>query len=679
MRDRFVSAETPVLHVIPRADGTSGMRLPWLARMTGPNGELERIEADAFERNKHGTIEARGAGALFTVESRWAPAPGMPAGVERWDVTLSVTSSATELVDAGVEVAVWLGPSADPHWLIPGLFYGENRVAACDRRYPRWVPVSSPGDDLASSHWSFRADRAATPSVTASDGRTGATIATTERSPIGPAGIGLASTPAATELRLTFPFREEPVVYDGFETARPADVRCHAWQPGETVDLQFRVYLHGPEPHAYAPVQRDLHRWLAADAPLRPWTSPAEAAVLAAHGLTAWHYRPEPGVLYETAAFERDGDGSQDEATDRRAMHVAWLSGAPAALALLAHGRRTGDDRAVEVGTRVLDEIATNRAPCGTFWGQWSATGGWGKGWTPGEDRLHARTLGEAAVFLGRALALEPERPFWREALASNLAFVAGLQRGDGALPAQWHGRTGEVESWVGSAGLTWVPALIEGAALLDEPRYVDVARRAGAFFATQVDEEFLFGAPEDVDLAPTSEDGYLAVMAYVALAEAETKGPARDRWVDLARRAADWMLTFRYSYNVAFEPETLLGQYDYRSRGADQASPANQHLHAYGLIALPEMVRLAELTGDPWYLERTRENLACFRQFIARRDGDFNARRGMTPERYYQTSCFGPKGAIGPLSHAWCLALILYACDAAVDIPELREEPDGT
>jgi hypothetical protein len=85
-------------------------------------------------------------------------------------------------------------------------------------------------------------------------------------------------------------------------------------------------------------------------------------------------------------------------------------------------------------------------------------------------------------------------------------------------------------------------------------------------------------------------------------------------------------------------------------------------------------MVRLSSHTGDPYYLERARENLACFRQFIAREDGDFNARRGMAPERYYQTNYGGARGSIGPLSHAWCLGLLLAACDAAADLPGLAE-----
>ncbi len=149
--------------------------------------------------------------------------------------------------------------------------------------------------------------------------------------------------------------------------------------------------------------------------------------------------------------------------------------------------------------------------------------------------------------------------------------------------------------------------------------------------------------------------------MAYVALQDWET-----------ARRAADWTLTFRYTYDVEFSPRTILGAHGFRTRGADQASPANQHLHAFGLICLPEMVALARALGDDYFLERTRENLACFRQFIAREDGDFNAWRGMASERYYQTDCFAAKGMLLTLSHAWSVGVLLLACEAALELPEL-------
>jgi hypothetical protein len=234
----------------------------------------------------------------------------------------------------------------------------------------------------------------------------------------------------------------------------------------------------------------------------------------------------------------------------------------------------------------------------------------------------------------------------WRESALSNVAVAVRTQREDGALPAAHDVETGDAVSWDGTAGISWIPPLVEAGER-------EAARRAGAYFA-QFDQ--WNGAPEDVDLAPTSEDGYAAVMAYVALEDWET-----------ARRAADWMLTFRYTYDVEFSPHTILGHYGFRARGADNASPANPHLHSFGLICLPEMVRLARATGDEHYRETTRENLACFRQFIAREDADFGARRGMATERYYQTDCFGPKGDLLALSHAWSVGVLLYGCEEAM------------
>ena len=51
------------------------------------------------------------------------------------------------------------------------------------------------------------------------------------------------------------------------------------------------------------------------------------------------------------------------------------------------------------------------------------------------------------------------------------------------------------------------------------------------------------------------------------------------ERWLDLARRSADWTLTFRYSYDVTFDEHTILARYDFGTRGADQAPWSNKLL----------------------------------------------------------------------------------------------------
>jgi hypothetical protein len=597
------------------------------------------------------TIDVLGDGS-FEFEQHWS------AVDDGWQVALDVTFLGLHSVDASIRVSLPVPGSTDPWWLIPGAFYGENRPADNDRVFPRFQAGASTDADhaaMVSDEWHFRADRAATPAVFCwpAPSTPGFAIATTESSALGLSGVGFGPGFVA----LTFPFREFPVTYYGDGTPREAEWQTHTWSPGETVILEFTVHELTADRHDYARVLRALHARSEVSAPLRPWVDVSSAADLAAHGLLEWHYDPDPGVLLETVGFDREVSGRDGKSVDRQAMHVGWVSGIPWAYALLRHGLRADRPDEVDAAARVIDFIASNLSPSGTFWGVWYREHGWTQSWTHLNRGLHSRTLGEATLFLVRALALRDD-PVWAAAVRSNLSVIVARQRADGNLGSIHHAETGEVLSWVGTSGLAWVPALVEAG-----PEYLSAATQAGEFYASFVENEYLHGAPEDVDLAPSSEDGYVAVMAYIALFRAT----GAQRWLDLARRAADWTFTFRYSYDVSFEPTSMLGIYDFGTRGADQASPSNQHLHAYGLVCTQELFELADATGDDFYRERALETLACFRQFVARHDGDFNAYRGMVSERYYQTSCFQPKGMLLTLSHAWSAGVLLLGCEQAI------------
>jgi len=533
----------------------------------------------------------------------------------------AVTWTGDEPVEAGIRVEL---ETKGRDWLVPGVFYGENRSETCTRVFPRFTPGRVDVARMESESWSFRADRCATPAVFAQGGG----LLTSETSPLGQTGVGFAERDGRTTIWLDFPYREEPLRYDGSETPDEPDVRTYLWSPGERVELAFRL-VDGP----------DVLRELQSPFEDPSWVSVEAAAALAAHGLHRWHYKPDPPRLIETAAFDRDAFGDR---CDRDAMHVSWVSGAPYAYALLRHGHRVGNDAYVAAAESVLDQIAANLAPGGTYWSQWTRDEGWTTGWHPDRTRLHARTLADAALFMLRAGGR------WTESARSNVRVAVRTQRDDGALPAAHHVETGAAVAWEGTAGMAWIPALVAAGEL-------DAARRAGAYYAGF---DVWRGAPEDVDLAPTSEDGYAALMAFVALED----------WAN-ARRAADWLLTFRYTYDVAFSERTLLGRYGFRTRGADNASPANQHLHAFGLICLRELVQLGRALGDDYYVQSARENLACFRQFIAREDGDFDAYRGMASERYYQTDCFQAKGMLLTLSHAWSVGVLLLGCEDALEL----------
>lgn len=605
--------------------------------------------------------------ADFVVREHWEE-----SGPDSWQVDVDVEYAGAAEVDAAIRVSTAMDAGI-PHFLVPGAFYGENRPAGNDRVFPRFEPGAVLPEDheaMVSDEWHVRADRTATPAVFAwpDTDAPGVALSTDETGPLGEQSLGFAARDGVARIAITAPAREYPISYYGDETPRRPDIRLHRFRTGDRVRLRVGVHHLSADRHDYDRVLRGIHLREAHRWPAAPWVDHAEAASVAADGLVRWHFDPDPGVLVETVGFDREVTGRDGRSVDRQAMHVGWVSGIPWAYALLAHADRTGDERAERVATSVIDFCTAELAPSGTFWGVWYRGSGWTQSWTRHDRGLHARTLGEATDFLVRALARK-DSPQWRVAARSNLDAIVARQRPDGNLGAIHHAETGDVLSWHGSSPLAWVPALL-GAADWDE-RYAPAAVRAGEYYARFVEAEYLHGAPEDVDLAPTSEDGYVAVMAYTALHRHTGEG----RWLALARSAAEWTFTFRYSYDVAFGAQTMLGRFGFRTRGADQASSSNQHLHAYGLICTEELFALSAATGDDWYRTRAEETLDCFRQLIPRVDGDLNAYRGMITERYYQTDCFQPKGMLLTLSHAWSAGVLLLACEQwlALAAPEGR------
>ena len=626
----------------------------------GPPVRIEIVAPD-------GTLDTAG----FAIEHRL----GEPdeAGIRRLEVT--VRHAGRQEVERGVRVVVELRTAGEPpRWLIPGLFYGTNRPEGCRLTFPAYRRDADSPEGMESERWAFRSDRAATPAVIGWSGGRMVGLATDPETPIGPAGIGFIGCGDRTEIWADLPWREEPVAYRGDERADPPEALSHRWAPGEEVTLELELVVGGADPHGYVPFLR--HRWARTRGRPAPWVDVETAAELAADGLLRWHYHPEHRALYETAAFERNLDGSSGGEGDRPHMHVGWVSGAPWAAQLLAWGRRIGSEEHVRAGVDTLDFIAENLSPSGTFWAAWRSDRGWGTGWSP-SGTIHANTVGQATLFFLRALAAEDRagatHAQWDAAVRSNLDAICARQRDDGNLGTYHDARTGAVTEWDGAGALVWIAALLEGAARYAQPRYATAAERAGSFYRRFVDAELIYGAPEDVHLTPTSEDGYNAVLAYTALHGATGEG----HWLDVARRAADWALTWRYTYDVAFHPHTILAEYAFRTTGTDQASPANQHLHHFGLICNPELVELSRLTGDDHYRLRAAEALGAWRQFIARHDGDFNAMRGMVAERFFQTDYHRPKGGLMPLSHAWTGGVLLFACLAALEDPEAYALPD--
>ncbi len=579
----------------------------------------------------------------------------------RFNWHIRVQNLGEDLAECSAHVKFQVNDSGVPRWMVPAMFYKHNRPETCVRRYPRYSFDELNPDEFISPYWAFRSDRSSCPSVFCWTDNFTSCVAVPERFGDEMTGLGFRGDASGTYLMLNFPYVEEPVKYsfcreDGNAPERTKTVIF----PGGQMEFNFSTFVAERDLHAYDGFVRDAYD--ESEDETNPWMTKAEAEEALAYGLYHWHYDPDKHVLYETCSFDKYF-GKKDRNVDRPHMHVAWVSGAPYAHALMCYGMDNDIKEYVDAGVSVLNKIAQEgMAPSGFFYAEWTEESGWGTGWNPNKEWVQARTIAEATWFYAQALksakGLGLDTSSWEKALRSNLDSALKIQRDDGNFGSYYNVTTGVVEEWDGAAGLMWIPALLAAADLFGEGAYREAAIRAGVYYSRFVEDEYIYGAPEDVHLTPTSEDGYNAVIAFTHLYEA-----AKDsRWLALAKSAADWTCTFRWVYNTKFSDNSILGKYEFHTMGGDIASPSNNHLHNYGLICVPEFLRLWQYTGDTYYLGRASDHIACFHQFIAREDGDFNARKGMITEQWFHTDWTHAKGSMLQLAHCWCAGLILYA-----------------
>ena len=618
---------------------------------------------------------------------------------------------------------------AAPWFLLPGFFYGQGRD---DPRlhYPRLG--QDPADPWCAPSWDFALDRAAAPLLLAHrEGRwygldwdphyhlIGADDPQAcSDDPEPQIGCGLAWDSAHGGcLRLNLPANERPRRHARNRHDSATERRLHL-PPGAS--LRFSVALHDclGDGHGYHELLRGVYQRLHPEHPPAPLPSAATLLDCAVHGLLAWHWVEDPGYWVYTAAYDRSAEFNANNKGVSLGWHfesLGFVGGFPVAFGLLwgaAQGLSAEGKRARQVAERCLERWCregqsewgffrtsyhpgaaqtpngrlANPAPVGARNDDPSGqTPFYGSCWQGHQERIHARTTADASYYLARCLTLlgpdHPRHGDWRDGLRRSLEAALSVQDDHGRFGQLYDLAARRVHQMEGAGGLLWIPAMAAALPLVaDDPAFCQRLRaalvRAGAGYAADVAAEYICGAPEDVSLAPTSEDGYNAILAYAALHRLD----GDPRWLALWRRAADWTLTWRKCYNVRFSPGNILAGGDFRCTGGDFASANNNHMHVYGCNCLAELHRLTQLTGDPYYARRADDHLAFCAQLLSTVPGRWNGQRGMMSEQFYTNDWSiwgdwdpGPahvqKGSLMGFSHVWCINMILLGLEQMAQV----------
>jgi hypothetical protein len=545
------------------------------------------------------------------------------------------------------------------NWLtIPGLFYGDNNLAANRVVYPKGLDQD----------WCFRADAASCPGLHLPGAKFGyAAFLETDRVNLrceaafregydDIVGIGWIHGPEdAINIRFTYPAQETPFTYHrSNKLEAPLEPRFNG-RVGNKISFRIHHFITGPGRQGYfkpVRIMAEINR--PADLGHQQKRL-GRTAQLFAQCLRESHFLPGIGFSHRQ---------------DLPEVHVGWCGGFASVEAGLTYGEIMNDSVLYAQAETMANFIcASGISPSGYFYAEYRD-----QGWRPNvrwgyAQGLHVRHASEGCLFLGRILCREMakghSRPLWWKALQSNLEAVIRDLRDDGALPIEVDPETGAIIAWQGATPGAWSGALIMGSvlaksmgALQEANQYRVAAERAADYYIRRyIQEERFYGGPYDAYGAPNMEDPYNLLNALVELYRYTRKS----RFLNAACLCADHLLSWRYTYNVIFPTGSICRDQGVTTYGMAPASVRNRHIQNWDTVAAVSLAELSRWTGDPVYVRSALDNLIQSCQLVEQGDGKLGIPMGGQSEQWYATEFhwFGSFGDYGK-GNLWKVSVVL-------------------
>lgn len=574
----------------------------------------------------------------------------------------------TDAPDAMLAVRYDLLPDEDPEegfLVIPALWYGDNEAWNDKIAYPKGLQRD----------WSFKADGSSAPAVVLSLRKNAYAVgldATLGLKTPHPGlddvwGIGFEAALQSPRAFFTFPAQEVPQSYPwGHQLRKPKTPRAD-FKKGTV--LRFRVYHHaGTADRAFhAAVWRQR---LSMTRRVLRYDFPSSRLDRTAALFTR--------CLKESHFLEGRGFSHRD---DIKEIFSGWCGGFAAAYAAIRWGDVSHDGEFRAMGETMADYLCSQGvSPSGFFYsenalGRWVQRTFWAKG-----RGIPMRNPSEGSCYLSLMLRYERSlgrrRSLWDAALRSNLDAVLRSLRSDGALPQEVDGRTGEPLSWTGTTPAAWAGALAVYSALDEDRargrRYLSAALKIGGYYAKHyVARERYIGGPYDTFMAPNMEDPYNLLLAYMEL----HRTTGEDRWLAVARKVADHLLSWRYTHDVRFPDGTWCRQQKVKTFAMSPASVSNKHVQNWDTLADPYLILLSRWTGDPLYAEQASQHLKASTQLVQHGQLPQRIPYGGQSEQWYATD-FNWFGDSGPYSkgNVWQVSVCLPKAGFLISLAELKK-----
>ena len=509
-----------------------------------------------------------------------------------------------DVADAFIKIDVAIPKKAD-WWMIPSVSYNGNRWGS--GLEPKGA---SDGDD---GWWTYSFRRSPIPGATYSEsgGYAVATWSDVPQSESDNFSYCIMPEENSVTHRIVWPEEETPRTYCSRDVYADSWRRTASMKKGETrdfvqyIDVTTVTTGHRAISH-FLKKAWDMAGKVKFSTPSEKeiWTNgikffkeslwdPSDECIGFRTGVT-----PDYGVFYGMPDYGDSFDlkpGDKDTWRKMQDYSCAWVGqNLSAACSLLADYLKTGDQSSEDMGIATLDWWVAQARPNGLFPSHSSFIS---------YDACH---MGTASQMLREAYYLAKEcqidRPEYLKVSLGICDLAIRSQREDGCYGRSWIDEgEGVCNSYKGFTACYLIPAMVDAYKETGNKAYLESARKAFDFYIKEFDEGgFTTAGALDTDCID-KESSLPFFIAAVHLYEVLQD----KRYLDDAIALGYYISTWLWHYDGIYPKGDTFTEYGFHTFGGTAISTQHQALDTFGLLPVPEMIKLSEYTGDSQWKEK--------------------------------------------------------------------------
>lgn len=272
----------------------------------------------------------------------------------------------------------------------------------------------------------------------------------------------------------------------------------------------------------------------------------------------------------------------------------------------IEYGFKDGDADEVRFGIEVLSSWIRNRQmPCGLFRrgsrpvpGR-TFTDASEVGWAIGElSRTTAFLRENKAALEGMGIDAEGTADYFEDSASKVVKAVLAVLPGDGALGSNWDFSNGQLQSWAGDCGGYVLMGLVRYWNLTGDKEVRKAIDAAFDYYYTRDIDRFECNGGA-MDCSSVDREG---IQPFFSAAVEMWNATKEKTYLERARKAGWYFLSWVYLQNPTFGPDTDLAIYNWRPAGATIVGTEHAAVDEYGDLLISEMMQLAKTDhNDMW------------------------------------------------------------------------------